>query len=355
MNNYDFNKDLPLNKDELLMKEIFLHITEQVIETEMPDHIKSLMPKEYYDFFVHDSNWIAFASPEAYLEEAYIPVGYDVSVSRHDRYSPSKLHYHYFFEILCVVNGSCTNYIASHQLEMQSGDICIIAPKTPHALSAFNDDCIAYNLLIRASTFDKAFFGTLAENDVLASFFSKTLYGTDIPEAYILFHTLGDTEIMNYIALAYEEFEGTQIYKKRMLNSILTMFFITLLRNHEKDTIIPHPEGKTPDNKIIAILNYIQSNYKTVTMSELSVLFNYSERHLTRLLKEYTGYTFMNIVQTIKIRRATDLLANPDLSLQDIIELTGYTDISHFYKVFRKYYNMTPIQFKETVQKDYHN
>lgn len=349
MSKFDLKKDLPLSTDEIIMKELYLHITAHYKEIELSDDIKSLMPKEYYDFFVHDSKWIEFANPESYSEEVYIPASYDVSVSKHGRYSPSRLHSHNFFEILCVVNGNCTNYIASHQLEMQAGDICIIAPKTQHALSAFNDECLAYNLLVRASTFDKAFFGTLAENDVLASFFSKTLYNKDVPESYILFHTKGDKEIMNYIALAYEEFEAVLTYKKRMLNSILNMFFITLLRNHEKDVIIPHPEGKTPDNKIIAILNYIQSNYRTVTMPELSSLFNYSERHLARLLKDYTGDTFINIVQNIKIRLATGLLSNPDLSIQEIIEITGYADISHFYKVFRKYYNMTPLQFRETI------
>ena len=348
MSKFDLEKELQLSLIEEMMKAFYLQLVNPHCDRKLPLFLSERFAAEYGYVYNNIETPNSIHQLETYSEEAYIPAGSDVSIIKHSRYSPANFHSHDFFEIFCVLHGSCTNYIASHTLEMKEGDICIIAPKTQHAIRAYQDDFVGFNLLLRSSTFDKAFFGTLAEKDILSSFFSRTLYGTDIPESYILFHTSGDEEVKGHIIMVIEEFFGSRSYKERMLNSIFNMFFITLLRNHGKAAITPHPEGKEPDEKILSILNYIQSNYKTVSLPELSSKFNYSERHITRLLKEYTGDTFLDILQSTRIQKAANLLTNPDLTIQDIIELIGYTDISHFYRVFRKYYHMTPIQYRES-------
>ncbi len=347
MSKFDLEKELQLSFIEELMKVFYLQLINPQADQKLPPYLSERLAKEYGDLYKNLGTPSTIHQWGTYTEEAYIPLGSDVSIIKHGRYSPANFHSHDFFEILCVLNGGCNNYIASHTIDMEEGDICIIAPRTRHSIRAYQDDFVGFNLLLRSSTFDKAFFGTLAEKDLLASFFSKTLYGSDIEESYILFHTRGDEEVRNYIIMIIEEFFGSRSYKERMLNSILNMFFITLLRNHEKTAITPHPEGKEPDDKILAVISYIQNHYKTVSMPELSTTFNYSERHIARLLKEYTGNTFLEILQTTRIQKAANLLTNPELTIQDIIELIGYSDISHFYRIFRKYYHMTPIQYRE--------
>ena len=348
---FNFEKELPLDPIEQLLKIYYYQEQNLPIDFQLPIDSGN---KDFYlvmETILQEFHKFKASNPaiNELTEDAYIPSGCDVSIHKHQRYIHNDMHFHTFFEIIYIMNGTCFNQIASRDLTMEAGDICIIAPKTPHKISVFTDDCIVLNLLVRTSTFDKAFFGTLAEKDILSRFFSQTLYGTASPESYILFHAKGDDAIANYVSLAYEEERKNLSYKKRMLNSIMNMFFVTLLRNHEKDTIIPHPAGKTPDRNIISILNHIQTNYSTVTLEELTNIFNYSQRHIARLLKDYTGDTFMNIVQKIKVHKSAELLANPDLSVHEIVDMIGYTDISHFYRVFRKHYNMTPIQYREMI------
>ena len=85
---------------------------------------------------------------------------------------------------------------------MKAGDNCIIAPDTPHAVSAFSDDSVIFNIILRISTFETAFFGTLSENDILSDFFMRTLYNSKT-HPFLLFSTNGDTEALNYV---YEEY-----------------------------------------------------------------------------------------------------------------------------------------------------
>ncbi|WP_368263331.1 helix-turn-helix domain-containing protein [Clostridium disporicum] len=83
-------------------------------------------------------------------------------------------------------------------------------------------------------------------------------------------------------------------------------------------------------------MNYISSNYKSITLKDLSVYFNYSERQMSRILKDYIGKSFINIIQDIKTQKACELLRNADISINNIIDIVGYSNTSHFYRVFKK-------------------
>lgn len=279
-------------------------------------------------------------------EELFFQHGYDTEIYRHMRYLPVNWHSHSFLEVVCVIQGNCTNYIAEQKLHMKEGDICIIAPDTSHAISAFTDDCIIFNIILRTSTFEQAFFGTLSDNDILSDFFMRTLYHSQT-HPYLYFRAGTDLELFDYIGYAYEEFKGNRQYKSRMLNSVITAFFITLLRNHGSNVIVPEVDSHGKDENIIFILKYIQENYCTVTLKELSSFFNYSERQLQRIIKSSTGMSFSENIQKLKMGQAARLLSNPNLSIAAIAEELGYADPGNFRHIFKKYYGVTPLDYRE--------
>lgn len=90
------------------------------------------------------------------------------------------------------------------------------------------------------------------------------------------------------------------------------------------------------------------SSKKEISLKQLSIKFNYSERQMARILKEYTGKTFINIIQDIKLQNACALLKNPDISINKIIDSVGYSNSTHFYKIFKKSYGVTPIDYRNS-------
>ena len=57
--------------------------------------------------------------------------------------------------------------------------------------------------------------------------------------------------------------------------------------------------------------------------------------------------SFSQNVQKLKMRRAARLLTNPDLSVSAIAEELGYMDSGNFRQIFKKYYGMTPAEYRE--------
>lgn len=344
MNFSNINTYLPLSDSETMYKNIYFEYPEfKLNKPETVKHISSLL-----DSLIDYKNQFdtSYKPSMEYMQENIIPSPYDVIVKRHLRYSPCFIHTHSFFEVVYVLNGFCTNRIADQSVEMKKGDLYILAPGTSHAISVFNDDCIIFNLLIKSSTFERAFFGTLVNNDILSTFFSRALY-TPSSGAYLLFSTENDLLIQNLVLELYSEFQSKLPYSERMLNTITTKLFINLLRNHGKNVLVPNPSGNAVEKNIIKIMNFISTNYKAITLKELSLFFNYSERQMSRILKDYNGKSFINIIQDIKVQKACELLRNDDISINSIIDIVGYSNTSHFYHVFKRQYNMTPIAYRD--------
>lgn len=278
-------------------------------------------------------------------EDSFFHKDLDCEIYQHLRYLPCTWHKHAFLEVICVMEGSCTNYILEQKIQMKAGDICIIAPDTPHAVSAFSDDNVIFNIILRISTFETAFFGTLSENDILSDFFMRTLYNSKT-HPFLLFSTGNDMETLNYVGYAYEEYKSSRQYRKRMLNSIINAFFIVLLRNHGANVSVPALTDSDKDQNLVYILKYMKEHFTTVSLKELAAFFNYSERQLQRIIKTSTGMSFSENILKLKMNHAARLLSNPDLPVAAIAEELGYSDTGNFRAVFKKYYGITPMEFR---------
>jgi YesN/AraC family two-component response regulator len=142
------------------------------------------------------------------------------------------------------------------------------------------------------------------------------------------------------------EFEENKEYSSRFMNTYLMLLCLNILRDHEKNAIVLNPDPGLQDENIVLILRYLYNNYNTVTLSSLSKMFNYSEAYFSRLIKECTGSTFSDIIRSSRIRKAAELLLNPNISIGEIVETVGYSDTSHLYRSFKKYCGMIPIDYR---------
>ncbi|WP_026574260.1 response regulator transcription factor [Bacillus sp. UNC438CL73TsuS30] len=72
--------------------------------------------------------------------------------------------------------------------------------------------------------------------------------------------------------------------------------------------------------------------------------------YLARLFKQELGVTFIETLTKIRMDKAKELLKNESLKINEVSQLIGYDDVRYFGQVFRKFYGLTPSQYK-TEQK----
>ena len=100
------------------------------------------------------------------------------------------------------------------------------------------------------------------------------------------------------------------------------------------------------DARMIEIMNYIQANYIDVTLDDLAEKFYLSKPYLSKYIREKSGMTFGDLVKKIRMKKARALLKSSNMTVENIALSVGYQNVEHFNRLFKKAYNMTPVQFR---------
>lgn len=94
------------------------------------------------------------------------------------------------------------------------------------------------------------------------------------------------------------------------------------------------------------IIEYIDSNMeKHLTGKDLETEFGYSFDHMNRRFKTITGENIFNYLMKSRINQAKVLLYTKKISVTQVAEMTGFCNIYHFSKMFRKFTGMTPTEY----------
>ena len=104
------------------------------------------------------------------------------------------------------------------------------------------------------------------------------------------------------------------------------------------------------DERLNENMNYIQEHYLGVTLDALAEKMHLSKPYLSKYIKEKSGKTFGEIVKNVRMKKARTLLKNSSMTVENIAESVGYQNVEHFNRLFKKKYELTPVQYRNRAQ-----
>lgn len=275
-------------------------------------------------------------------ETDIIPNSRDVFIIRHPRYTRPSPHTHNYFEINYVAQGRCTFVFEKTTRILSAGELCIVAPSSEHDL-VIEDDSTVFCIMLRKSTFDTTFFSLMSGKDLLSYFF-RTILQDDSHANYLLFFAANNTWLKMIVRNAMGESAKKDAYSNSCCISWINLLFSNLLRNYSK-TLQFYNYQMGSDFSLV--LQYIQHNYQSLTLSSLASMFHYSEPHLCTLIKQNTGHNFTDLIKRLRMADAVDYLTNTSQKISEIAERIGYNSADHFSRVFRGEYQISPQEYRK--------
>ena len=273
----------------------------------------------------------------------------DVYVQYHERYFPVHLHTHDWLELLCVVNGRCPHRVGATIGELTAGDVLLITPGTQHCFLAMADDCLVYNIYLPLQDFEQVFQPVLHGGGLLSTFLLKTIY-TDSRDSYLIFHTgdyfRQDNCLSELVTLAQQR----PPHLRQRLNASMQLFLLDLLDcQAEPPTVsIDQPGAGSRDKMMV---EYVRSHSRSVSVQELSQVFSYSERQITRIFQQATGGTCIEFIQHCRMEQFLSLLLGTNMSVQQALERAGIRSANPFYRSFRAQFGMSPLEYRMAYRK----
>jgi AraC-like DNA-binding protein len=109
------------------------------------------------------------------------------------------------------------------------------------------------------------------------------------------------------------------------------------------------PEEKK--SSITLALNHIHQNFnRDLPIDELARLAHLTPQYFSTLFKQETGFTPVDYITKLRMDKTVTLLRETDMPIQDICHEVGYSSAQYFIRVFKRYFNTSPMNFRISLR-----
>ena len=108
-------------------------------------------------------------------------------------------------------------------------------------------------------------------------------------------------------------------------------------------------DDKVSNGYVEQIQNYVRQHYiDGFTAVQIQEACGLSYKYAGTLFKEVTGQTIKEYQCTLRLRKAEQLLKETNKSIAEIAQLTGFSDVFYFSKIFHRKKGCPPGEYRKT-------
>lgn len=257
---------------------------------------------------------------------------------------PVKSHWHYFMEIIYVLSGEIEYRAGESGGEVHAGELVLFYPKQVHSIDSCGDLPV-YALLkfdvsrLRGSGDYSPKFSQIfrqAEN-------SANIFPVLTAEKCERIGARGlITDCVSEVG-THEYGYGTA------LDAALHILLTRIVRLWISEGFSVEDTGTAIDSEpIYSITEYIDTHsQENISVSELAAMCRMSYSHFARRFREIYRQSCKQFINALRVSKAADYLIFTDRDLNFISQETGFSDCSHFIRVFKEAKGVTPKKYRD--------
>lgn len=287
---------------------------------------------------------------EVYLLDSKELKDHDIAIRKDSRFSFMPFYTCSCININYIYSGQCTYFINDKEVCLHQGDICIFDKDTVRTKILIGHNDIIINIFV-STEFFKNSISPMKDQNLLAKFVAKAMETNIKHDNYIIFNSNKNEKIIQLFDEILFEYYDIKTYFELVIQGYLSIIMIELLRSYQQDknsSLVQFSDKKS--DKVYQIISYIDKNYVNCTLQDLSKHFNYHEKYICSLLKNYYGKSFKEIQTESRMKYTECYLLHSNLSIYEIGQKVGFNNQNQFYKMFKKYYNQAPKPFRNNQE-----
>ncbi|MDO5478573.1 MAG: AraC family transcriptional regulator [Clostridia bacterium] len=250
------------------------------------------------------------------------------------------LHIHDEIELLYIEAGEFYCLAGTEELIAEKGDIIYLASRVPHATKTLAHG--TYSSMLQFSTIN---FIETKEN--ISKYLYRFINMGEIPSMVFKANTPENEALSHYMRLifieSYEKNNGFESFVKAGIHGILGVLY----RNSILLNADTYFNFKYVD-KVLPALAYIDEKFsEQITLEELSEQLNLNAYYFCRLFKRATNSTFTEYLNFVRICKSEKLLTSTSMSVSDISLDVGFSSVSYFNRMFKRFKGCSPNEYKK--------
>ena len=269
---------------------------------------------------------------------------YECFTEDHNSPYEVRLHWHYFMEIMYILDGSVKVTVGRDELTAMPGDLVVLLPSVMHAIKTLEPDTRYSVIKFTPGSFasrelswsDLALLKLASDRNIKALLRSPDISGSLIPA--LIDNSIKEMEDKKpgYLGIISCDI---QIVLTEIIRLWASQGFATGALNQSEEEYLD----------IEALPSYIEDNISSpLVASRIASMCNMSYSGFARRFRKVFGRSFKEYVQYIRVTKASELLKTTGMDIAGISNVTGFSDASHLIRVFKKEFGTTPAKYRNS-------
>lgn len=269
-----------------------------------------------------------------YIDEFKIRMG-----RRGKNYRMSSFHFHYWYEIMMLVEGNCKFPIEDKVYEMKAGDVLLIPPNVPHFNFGTAENlriCVEFTL------------------DYMKRYFTQEVCEMLLRSDDVIFLHLKKEEAETFVDVSRDLINLGQDNKYVFSYFGVMLAIISNAADRQNtDEFYSIREMKSKANtKLSSVIQYIESHAAEIEkIEDIADACYISRSHLARLFRQELNISVMSYLNSVKLHKASELLLKTNNSIVDVSIECGFNSAQYFSRVFKNLIGCTPHEYRKKYKK----
>ncbi|WP_297815881.1 AraC family transcriptional regulator [uncultured Lactobacillus sp.] len=248
--------------------------------------------------------------------------------------------------LLMCINGEAKVFTKELTVKLEPGNIIFVNSEVNYAIQIDNSDALLIKFKMRPrynwqSELVSLRLAHSQEKKLVALFLNQLKQN-----GYFCFKNTSVMWPSQILKELIQEYVNGSLFMGPMAKSYVSLIIFSSLRMQH--FVMPQ-EQEAQEFKDRLLDEYINAHYNEISLEKAAKYFGFNKNYFSSMIKEKTGKSFVDHVDERRMREAKRLLAQPDVSLYEIITRVGYSSKSFFYKKFNRYYGMTPAAMRKKL------
>lgn len=266
-----------------------------------------------------------------------------IAIRPHTRFVHFPPHSHDFIEMVYMLSGQTIHIVNGNTVTLKEGELLFLGMGAVHEIKPAGEKDVAVNFIIRPPFFDHTLSMIGQEETPIRRFIVDSLKDGQNQTGYMHFRVANVIPIGNLVENLLYTIQKDLLNKRMINQTTMGLLFMQLLNYTDLMS-----QGSKEEDTILKVYRYIEENYRTASLSEISEMLFYNMHNLSRSIKEKTGMNFTDLLQEKRISQAAYLLRNTEMKVANISRAVGYENISYFHRTFAKKYGVSPKKYRDT-------
>ncbi|MBQ2863727.1 MAG: helix-turn-helix transcriptional regulator, partial [Clostridia bacterium] len=251
--------------------------------------------------------------------------------------------------LLAVIRkGECTFRINETEYTLAAGDVVLVPKNTyykPHT-----DSSCEYTFF--------HFDGELFKPDEDSPSKQRKDEGTDTSSLYGYIEELPSDLILDYKTSTREKQKDVELILTKCISirsehqtsrQILLSLHFSELLCILSDILTENLQSyKSYPQSLSKLIYYINQNYtKNLQLEDIAAHTSFSKQYCMRLFKKHMGRTINDYILELRMKHASYLLRETYMNVNEASDYLGFSSVSYFSRVFKKYYGVSPSEYSE--------